>query len=69
MDLRFHWVRWPRSMADREADRWYHTGIMRWTSLRRGRGKPAEHEVQVTISPKGENVQVHVDGVRWGPIE
>jgi hypothetical protein len=43
---------------------------------RRGRGRydqcvtiTEHHRIEVTTSPAGRTVHVHVDGQRWGPID
>lgn len=58
-DVRTRLLRWPLTSR---RDRWYNTVVVSWLSGRRNR------EVQVTVSPKGSSVQVHVDGVKWGPV-
>lgn len=56
LNLRGGWHTWKERPG-----RWYKTGAFYWWDGREKR------EVQITLSPTGRNVQVHVDGKKWGP--
>lgn len=61
LDVKINHFEWPLTS---KKDRWYRTVSIRWAQARRA----DRREVQVTISPKGGSVQVHVDGAPWGPV-
>lgn len=56
--IRSHWIRWPLTS---KKDRWYHTFQAYWNAGSRQRN------IEITISPKGGNVRVYVDGQEWKP--
>lgn len=58
LDVKVNHFEWPLTS---KKDRWYRTIAVRWSQ----KGRVERREVQVTISPKGSSVQVHVDGVRY----